>query len=154
MTHAGKQVKERENNQGHNICLERSWNPQVWPAYLMTDCDQAQIAALETVFPQGQVLLGTWHVLHAIQSHCWTDHFPELWALIKKLVSTPHQANFNQIFDKILSNPAFPQSFQSIFQLNGSRWPKCSLELQENCDLSIRKTIQICCLRGKLIDLV
>ena len=81
----------------------------------MTDCDQAQIAALETVFPQGQVLLGTWHVLHAIQSHFWTDHFPELWALIKKLVSTPDLADFNQIFDKISSDPAFPQSFIEYF---------------------------------------
>jgi hypothetical protein len=41
----------------------------------MTDCDQAQISALETVYPQTWVILCRWHVLHAIQSHFQTDHF-------------------------------------------------------------------------------
>ena len=81
----------------------------------MTDCDQAQIAALKIVYPQSQVLLCTWHVLHAIQSHFRTDQFPDLWALIKKLVHTVDLAEFNQILDKISSDPAFPQSFIDYF---------------------------------------
>ena len=95
--------------------LIRSWNPEVRPVYLMTDCDQAQIAALEAVYPQSQVLLCTWHVLHAIQSHFRTDQFPELWALVKKLVHTRDLAEFNKIFDKISRDPAFPQSFVEYF---------------------------------------
>jgi hypothetical protein len=81
----------------------------------MTDCDQGQIAALQAVYPQGQVLLCAWHVLRAIQAHFWTNHFPELWALVKKLVSTPDLAEFNKILDKISSDPAFPQSFVKYF---------------------------------------
>jgi hypothetical protein len=95
--------------------LIKSWNPKVRPAYIMTDCDQAQIAALEAVYPQSQVLLCTWHVLHAIQSHFRTDQFPELWALVKKLVHTLDLAEFNKILDKISSDPAFPQSFVEYF---------------------------------------
>ena len=95
--------------------LIRSWNPEVWPAYLMTDCDQAQIAALKIVYPQSQVLLCTWHVLHAIQSHFWTDQFPDLWVSIKKLVHTADLAEFNQILDKISSDPAFFQCFIDYF---------------------------------------
>ena len=91
--------------------LIQSWNPKVWPAYIMTDCDQAQIAALEAVYPQSQVLLCTWHVLHVIWSHFRTDQFPELWALVKKLVHTSDLAEFNEILDKISSDPAFPQSW-------------------------------------------
>jgi hypothetical protein len=99
--------------------LVNSWNPDVRPAYVMTDCDQAQIGALEAVYPQSQVLLCTWHVLHAIQSHFRTDHFPELWALVKKLVQTSDLAEFNKILEKISSDPAFPQSFIEYFS---SQW--------------------------------
>jgi hypothetical protein len=98
------------------LCLVKSWNPEVQPAYLMTDCDQAQIAVLQAVYPQSQVLLCTWHVLHAIQSHFRTDHFPELWALVKKLVHTSDLAEFCKILDKISSDPAFPQSFIEYFE--------------------------------------
>ncbi len=63
-----------------------SWNPTVWPIYFMTDCDQAQITALEVVFPQTRVILCRWHVLCAIQSHFRTDQFLELWDLLKRLV--------------------------------------------------------------------
>ena len=95
--------------------LIKSWNPKVQPAYLMMDCDRAQIVALNTVYPQSQVLLCTWHVLHAIQSHFQIDHFPDLWALVKKLVHTSDLAEFNRILDKISSDPAFPQSFVEYF---------------------------------------
>ncbi len=92
-----------------------SWNPTVQPVYFMTDCDQAQIAALEVVFPQTQVILCGWHVLRAIQSHFWTDQFPELWDLLKILVRTSDLAEFFTIWEKISSNPAFPQSFVEYF---------------------------------------
>jgi hypothetical protein len=107
------------NSQNETIAyflhLIKSWNPEVRPAYLMTDCDQAQISALEAVYPQSQVLLCTWHVLHAIQSHFWINHFLELWTLVKKLVHTSDLAEFTKILDKISSDPAFPQSFTEYF---------------------------------------
>jgi hypothetical protein len=95
--------------------LVRSWNPEVQPAYFMTDCDQAQIAALEAVFPQTYVLLCRWHVLHAVQSHFRTNQFPALWDLIKKLVYTSDLDEFWVIWNKISSDPAFPQSFVEYF---------------------------------------
>jgi hypothetical protein len=95
--------------------LVRSWNPEVRPAYFMTDCDQAQIAALEMVYPWTWVILCRWHVLHAIQSHFRTDHFPELWVLLKTLVRTSDLAEFFAIWGKIQSDPAFPESFITYF---------------------------------------
>ena len=77
---------------------------------IMTDCDQEQIVALLAVYSQSQVLLCTWHVLYVIQSHFQTDHFPDLWALIKKLIHTSDLAGFNRILDKISSDLAFSQS--------------------------------------------
>ena len=95
--------------------LIKSWNPKVRPAYLMTDCDQAQITALKVVYPQSQVILCTWHVLHVIQSHFWSNHSPDLWALVKKLVQTSDLAKFNKVLDKIITDPTFPQSFVEYF---------------------------------------
>lgn len=97
------------------LFLVRSWNPNVRPIQFMTDCDQAQISALRRVYPQSQVLLCRWHVLHAIQSHFRTDQFPELWALVKKLVKTSDLAEFMMIWDKIYTDPNFPQSFVDYF---------------------------------------
>jgi MULE transposase domain len=103
------------NSQNETIAyflrLVKSWNPMVRPSYAMTDCDQAQIAALEAVYPQCKVLLCTWHVLHAIQSHFRTDLFPDLWEEMKSLVRTEDLAEFNKIWDKISTDPAIPQSF-------------------------------------------
>jgi hypothetical protein len=44
----------------------REASPAIRPSVIMTDCDQAQIAALEAVYPLSNVYLCTWHVLHAI----------------------------------------------------------------------------------------
>ena len=92
------------------------WNPDVWPAYCMTDCDQAQIAAMEAIYPQSNMLLCRWHVLHAVQLHFRTDEFPDLWILIKRLVQTTDACDFGAIWAKICSDPSFPQSFVSYFE--------------------------------------
>ena len=101
------------------LFLVRTWNPDVQPTQFMTDCDQAQISALQAIYPQSQVLLCKWHVLHAIQSHFWTDQFPELWTLLKKLVSTSDLAEFLTIWDKIYTDQGFPKSFVEYFN---SKW--------------------------------
>src|SRR5882762_1823292 len=99
--------------------LVQVWNLAVRPTYFMTDCNQAQISAVETVFPQTHMLLCQWHMLHAIQSHFQTNHFPELWIQIKKLVWTSDVHGFGVIWDKIWTDPAYPQSFVSYFK---TRW--------------------------------
>ncbi len=44
----------------------RDASPLVRPGVIMTDCDQAQIAALEAVYPQSRIFLYTWHMLRVI----------------------------------------------------------------------------------------
>jgi MULE transposase domain len=41
-------------------------SPVVQLAVIMTDCDQAQIAAIQAMYPQSWTFLCMWHVLHAI----------------------------------------------------------------------------------------
>jgi hypothetical protein len=76
----------------------------------MTDCDQAQIAMLKDVYPDSQIFLCTWHVLHAMQSHFATNEFPALWEKIKTWVKTDNLAEFSQLWGEISSNPSVPQS--------------------------------------------
>ena len=70
------------------------------------------------MFPESWVTLCQWHVLRVIQSHFWTDQFPELWDLVKTLVLTPDLAEFFKIWDKISSDLAFPKSFVEYFATN------------------------------------
>ena len=88
----------------------RDTSPSVWPRVLMTDRNQAQIAALESVYPQSRIFLCTWHVLHAIQAHFVTNQFQALWDKIKAWVNTDDVAKFLKIWDKISSDPSVPQS--------------------------------------------
>ena len=64
----------------------RDASPEVQPRVIMTDCDQAQINALETVYPQSRIFLCHWHMLCAIQSHFVMTAFKDLWQKIKALV--------------------------------------------------------------------
>jgi hypothetical protein len=86
-------------------------SPGIRPKILMTDCDQAQIAALQTVYPQSRVLLCTWHVLRAMQSHFVTNQFLELWDKVKAWVKSDKMANFLNLWDEISTDPSIPQSF-------------------------------------------
>jgi hypothetical protein len=86
-------------------------SPGIWPEILMTDRDQAQIAALQTVYPQSCVLLCTWHVLHTMQSHFVTNQFPGLWDKVKAWVKSDKMANFLNLWDEISTDPSIPQSF-------------------------------------------
>ena len=88
----------------------RDASPDVRPGVIMTDRDQAQIAALEAVYPQSRVFLCTWHVLRAIRGHFVTTQFPALWEKIKAWVITEDTAMFFNIWDEISSDPLVPQS--------------------------------------------
>jgi hypothetical protein len=85
----------------------------------MTDRDQAQIAALEIVYPQSWIFLCTWHVLRAIRSHFVTPQFKKLWEKIKAWVMTEDLAEFFNIWDEILSDPSVPQS---VVEYLASEW--------------------------------
>ena len=88
----------------------RDTSPSVQPAVIMTDRDQAQIAALEITFPQSRILLCTWHVLRAIRSHFVTSQFQGLWEKVKAWVKTDDIGQFYNIWDEISSDPLVPES--------------------------------------------
>jgi hypothetical protein len=76
----------------------------------MIDCDQAQMAIINNVYPESQTLLCTWHVLCTIHSHFTTSKFPALWEKIKAWVNTNDMAKFYQLWEVISSDPSIPQS--------------------------------------------
>jgi hypothetical protein len=84
----------------------------------MTDCDQAQIAALKEAYPQSRIFLCRWHVIHAMWSHLCTENFPELWEKIQKWVKTDNQAKHDQIWNEIESDPTVPPSVQEYLRDN------------------------------------
>jgi len=102
------------NGTTENIAFFVKWvrdaNPEVRPAIIMTDCDQAQINALETVYPQSRIFLCHWHVLRAMRSHFVTTEFDALWVKIKALVKTDNQGIFDSLWQEICTDPSVPQS--------------------------------------------
>ena len=102
------------NRTTENIAFFVQWvrdaSPEVRPTVIMTDCDQAQINALETVYPQSQIALCHWHVLRAIRSHFVTTEFEALWQKIKAMVATDNQAAFDRFWHEISTDPSVPPS--------------------------------------------
>ena len=94
----------------------RDASPSVRPSIIMTDRDQAQIAALEVVYPRSQVFLCTWHVLRAIRTHFVTSQFQALWDKIKRWVITEDPAVFLNLWDEISTDPSAPQSVVDYLQ--------------------------------------
>ena len=88
----------------------RDASPLVLPAVIMTDRDQAQIAALEIVYSRSRILLCRWHVLRTIRTHFVTNQFQALWEQIKAWVKTDDIATFYNIWEKISSDPCVPES--------------------------------------------
>jgi MULE transposase domain len=92
------------------LCWVKEVSLVVWPAIIMTDHDQAQMAAIEDVYLESQTLLCMWHVLCAMCSHFATNEFPALWEKIKAWVNTDDPAEFYQLWGMISSDPSIPQS--------------------------------------------
>jgi MULE transposase domain len=92
------------------LCWVKEASPAVWLAIIMTDCDQAQMAAINDVYPESQTLLCMWHMLHAMCSHFATNEFLALWEKIKAWVNTDNLAEFYQLWGLISSDPSIPQS--------------------------------------------
>jgi hypothetical protein len=102
------------NGTTENIAFFVKWirdaSPEVQPTVIMTDCDQAQINALEMVYPQSRIFLCHWHVLRAIRSHFVTPAFEALWQKIKALVRTDNQDTFDSLWNEISTDPTVPSS--------------------------------------------
>ena len=108
-----------------NIAFFVKWvrdaSPEVQPTVIMTDCDQAQINALEIVYPQSRIFLCHWHVLHAIRSHFVITEFESLWQKIKDLIKTDDQATFDRLWCEISTDPSVPSS---VVQYLNNVWMK------------------------------
>jgi hypothetical protein len=86
-------------------------SPAVQPAVIMTDRDQAQIAAIQAVYPQSRTFLCMWHVLRAMRSHFATHEFPALWDKVKAWVKSDDLTESDNLRDEIFNDPSTPQSF-------------------------------------------
>ena len=93
-------------------------SPAVRPSIIMTDHNQAQITAIQEVYPESRTFLCTWHVLRAMRCHFSTYEFPALWNKIKIWVKTENLADFYQIWDEILNDPSNPDSFIQYLKKN------------------------------------
>src|SRR6266851_6506040 len=89
----------------------RDASPSVQPAVIMTDRNQAQINALEAIYPQSTVNLCIWHVLHMMRLHLNTNQYPVLWNKVKEWVKTKDQFKFAKLWVEISCDPSAPQSF-------------------------------------------
>jgi hypothetical protein len=85
-------------------------SPEVRPKIIMTDRDQAQIAAIQITYPDSQTLLCMWHVLRAMRSHFNTNEFQALWDKVKAWVKTEDLAEFTRLWEEISNDPSVPES--------------------------------------------
>jgi len=93
------------------VSCVRDTSLAVWLAVIMTDRDHAQMNALRLVYPDSQMLLCKWHVLHTMRSHFNTSEFLKLWAKVKALVNALQSADFVKLWVEISNDPSVPQSF-------------------------------------------
>ena len=84
----------------------------------MTDCDKAQMNAIEAVYPDAQMILCWWHVLRAIWTHFRTEEFPELWERIRAWVKTDDQAKFDSVWHEMQTDASVPQSLVDYLRVN------------------------------------
>ena len=96
----------------------KSGSPGVVPAIIMSDCDKAQMNAINTVYPDSKLLLCWWHMLRAIQMHFCTEEFPEVWAHVREWVKTPDQSNFDSLWEWLQTDPSVPQSLVDYLKTN------------------------------------
>lgn len=94
----------------------RAANPNTEPQYWMSDRDNAQINAIQKIYPKSTVLLCWWHVLHAWQQHFKTSSFPELWQKLKEWIRVTDNLVFNDYWQAI--QLLAPESFKNYLQDN------------------------------------
>ncbi len=105
-------------------------SPEVRPSVIMSDRDQAQLAAIRNTYPLSRLFLCTWHVLRAMRRHFVTDAFKPLWDKIQIWVKTSDPAKFSRIWGDISTDPQVPQSVVQYFKTEwmpvSEMWSKVS----------------------------
>ena len=76
-------------------------NPKVIPVKFMSDFNKAQINVIKHCYPESQLFLCWWHVLHAWQQHLVITHFQELWKLLKGWIHITEKSEFEDCWEKI-----------------------------------------------------
>lgn len=79
----------------------RLQSPTISPGWFMTDRDLAQINAIKHQYPNTNVVLCWWHVLHAWQQHFVVHAHPELWVLLKEWIRIDTVEGFKVQWEKI-----------------------------------------------------
>jgi hypothetical protein len=93
------------------LSLIKAQSPGISPSIFMTDCDQAQVNAIRSVFPQCQrIFYCWWHVLRAIRTHFNTKEFEDLRSLIQDWVRTTDNNQFNAWWAQIRGDTNVPKS--------------------------------------------
>ncbi len=107
---------------------------EVQPSVIMSDHDQAQLAAIWNTYPLSQLFLCTWHILHTMWQHFVTDMFKPLWDKIQIWVKTSDPAKFSRIWGDISTDPQVPQSVVQYFKTKwmpvSEMWSKVSRQNQ------------------------
>jgi hypothetical protein len=93
-------------------------NPEIKPAIIMTDCNQAQINTIKAVYSDSTIYLCWWHVLCAMRTHFCTEEFPKLWEHVREWVKTPDRSKFESWWDEMQTDPSAPQSFIDYLKVN------------------------------------
>lgn len=86
-------------------------SPAVRPSIIMTDRDQAQIAAIQAVYPNSRTFLCLWHVLRAMRGHIHVPSFRQVWVKILAWVKTDNPSEFLRLWKEISTDPTVPPSF-------------------------------------------
>ena len=99
----------------------------------MSDRDEAQIIALEQIYPLSRIYLCKWHVIRAMRRHFVTNEFPELWEKVKTLVNTDNLAIFWELWDQIFIDDNCPDTFKNYLLKNWMKEPqKWSMTARKN----------------------
>jgi hypothetical protein len=97
----------------------KQWSTPIYPSIVMTDCDRAQINAIQAVYPGSRLLYCWWHVLRAMRTHFNTTAFPELWKRIKGWVKISDPIEFYRQWAEIQANTSYPES---VVQYLRDKW--------------------------------
>jgi MULE transposase domain len=90
-------------------------NPTV-PRCILSDRDDAQLNALQRVFPSSRLFLCLWHVLHAWRRYLRTQDHPEVWKLCQQLPRAETKEKFDEIW--ILIKMKAPRDFVQYLETN------------------------------------
>ena len=99
-------------------------NPKVIPAKFMSDFDKAQINVIKHCYPESQLFLCWWHVLHTWQQYIVIAHFQELWKLLKGWVRLMEKSEFEDCWEKIqqLAPASFVEYISKYWMLVWYMW--------------------------------